>query len=146
MNVTMCPIVTLPFSFLALFLVSTNSWGKYLTLRLINAPLCSPDRWEMCLFAVFVLSRCFTEATSENSCLLWLGDRRRRKRRRRKRRRRRRRRRRRTRRRRTRRKRQRTRRRRRRKRRRRTRRGRTRGKRRRTPRRRSRKIKRKKEE
>lgn len=33
------PIFTL---LVALFLNSTNSWGKYLTLKLLSAPLCSP--------------------------------------------------------------------------------------------------------
>ncbi len=38
-------------SLLALFLVSTISWGKYVALQLLNAPLCSPaSRW-LCLSA-----------------------------------------------------------------------------------------------
>lgn len=53
-------------------LLSTNSWGKYLALKLLNAPLCSPASWYLCLrwctTSVFTLTVWFVWKDLENEC------------------------------------------------------------------------------
>ncbi len=61
-------------SLLALFLVSTNSWGKSLSLYLLNAPLCSPVSLCNCVCLQFhaeqVVYSGFSELFLWKRCLL----------------------------------------------------------------------------